>query len=241
MKIILITFALTFILTACGVQPTPVLTEVTPAPEITTPVTLNTPTTAATEQPTPTNTEMTSQSEATLFRIVAGESKLQYEVGEVLFNQNNRFNLAVGVTTQVSGEILVNLVEPQKSSLGTITADISQFTSDNSRRDNALRSRFIETNRYPTVTFIASEIIGLPDTYQTGQAVTLQISGDLTIRETTRPIKFDTLVSLEDNTLTGEATTTILMSDFGFGPIDLAGILKTEDEAKVTLSFIARP
>jgi hypothetical protein len=31
------------------------------------------------------------------------------------------------------------------------------------------------------------------------------------------------------------------MSDFGFGPIDIAGILKTEDEAKVTLNFVARP
>jgi hypothetical protein len=32
-----------------------------------------------------------------------------------------------------------------------------------------------------------------------------------------------------------------LMSDFGFGPISLAGILNTEDEVKINFDFVARP
>jgi hypothetical protein len=31
------------------------------------------------------------------------------------------------------------------------------------------------------------------------------------------------------------------MSDFGFGPIEIFGILATEDEVKVTVDFTARP
>jgi hypothetical protein len=31
------------------------------------------------------------------------------------------------------------------------------------------------------------------------------------------------------------------MSDFKFGPIELFGMLKTEDVAKVTLDLVARP
>jgi hypothetical protein len=31
------------------------------------------------------------------------------------------------------------------------------------------------------------------------------------------------------------------MSDFGFGPISILGMLNTEDDAKVTLTLVARP
>ncbi|HSF82517.1 MAG TPA: YceI family protein [Anaerolineales bacterium] len=240
-KIYLIMFTLALILPACGVQATPVATESAPAPEATALETVNIPTLEPTQAPAPTNTEQSTTPGVATYRIVAGESRLQYEVGEVFLNQNNRFNVAVGVTTQISGDIQVDLAEPQKSNLGPITADISQFTSDNNRRDNALRDRFIESRLFPNVTFVAREISGLPASYQEGQLVPLQISGDLTIRETTRPVTFEATVTIAANTLTGEATTTILMSDFGFGPIDIIGILKTEDEAKISLSFVARP
>jgi hypothetical protein len=45
---------------------------------------------------------------------------------------------------------------------------------------------------------------------------------------------------IEGDTLVGTATTTILMSEYGVGPITLAGILGTEDEVKITLTFVAR-
>jgi polyisoprenoid-binding protein YceI len=125
--------------------------------------------------------------------------------------------------------------------VGTIMADISQFKSDSSRRDNAIRQRYLESGRYPNVTFTPTQIEGLPQTYNEGQEIPLKISGDVTIRETTRPVVFDVLVKLEGDTLSGTANTTILMSDFGFGPIDILGMLKTEDQARLTLTLVARP
>ncbi|MGW8251874.1 MAG: YceI family protein [Anaerolineales bacterium] len=177
----------------------------------------------------------------TAYEIVPGESQLQYEVGEVFINENNRFAVAVGVTPQVEGEILIDRAAPQNSQIGTITADISQFKSDSGRRDNAIRGRFLQSERYPTVTFIPTQIDGLPESYQEGQDIPLNITGDLTIREVTRPASFEAVVRLDGDQLTGQATTTILMSDYDFGPISVAGILKTEDEAKITLDLVARP
>jgi polyisoprenoid-binding protein YceI len=176
-----------------------------------------------------------------VYQIVPGESQLKYEVYETFINDNNRLNLAVGTTPQVTGEVQIDPAAPANSTLGEITADISQFQSDSSRRDNALRDRFIESARYPDVTFVAQSIEGLPTTYQEGEQLVLKISGELTIREVTKPVTFDVTVMLEGDTLSGEAVTTILMSDFGFGPISIGGILNTEDEAKVTLTFVARP
>jgi len=41
--------------------------------------------------------------------------------------------------------------------------------------------------------------------------------------------------------MSGEASTIILMSDFGVGPISILGILETEDEVKINFSFAANP
>jgi polyisoprenoid-binding protein YceI len=195
-------------------------------------------TTAPTDVPTVESAPVTA---ATTFNIIPGESQLQYEVGEVFISENNRFAVAIGITRQVEGEILIDRAAPQNSSIGAITADISQFQSDSGRRDNAIRTRYLESQRYPTVTFVPTQIEGLPESYQEGQEIPLQITGDLTIREVTQPATFDAMVKLEGDQLSGQATTTILMSEYGFGPINIAGILMTEDEVVVTLTFVARP
>ncbi len=185
--------------------------------------------------------DLPTSSGVVIYKIVPGDSSLVYEVGEVFLNRNNQFNVAVGSSPQIEGEIQIDASNPQNSSIGTITADISQFRSDSPRRDSALQDRFIESARYPTVTFIPTSIEGLPVSYQEGEEIPLVIKGNLTIREVTQPVTFDAIVKLDGSTLSGEATTTILMSDYGFGPIDIGGILKTEDEAKVTLIIIAKP
>lgn len=241
-KIGLFVLSLAFLLAACSGQSTPsaepVATQAIPtmaqeaAPTETSAAPAVTEAPAATEAPS---------SGATLYKLVPGESVLQYEVGEVFLNQGNAFNMAVGRTPQVTGEVTLDPAAPPSSSLGTITADVSQFTSDSNRRDGAIQGRFLESSRYPNVTFNATSIEGLPETYQEGQEITFKINGDLTIREVTRPVSFDVRATLSGDTLSGEAVTTILMSDFGFGPISIAGILNTEDEAKVTLFFVARP
>lgn len=255
-KISFILLAFNLVLSACSIAPTstpvpmitvfqPTQVGVTPsAPTATNAVTVlptpDQPEQATQIQPSPSET-LTSSSSPVIYKIIPGESQLTYEVGEVFIDQNNRFNVAVGVSPQITGEITIDLNAPQNSRLGVITADISQFKSDNSRRDNAIRNRFLESARYPTVTFVATQIEGLPQTYQEGQEIQLKIRGDLTVRDVTRSVTFEATVRLQGDTLSGQASTAILMSDFGFGPINLIGILKTEDQVKVTLQFVARP
>lgn len=258
-KIFLLTIALIFIMTACNSQPAAQSLPETSAPQeiSTTPTSQPVPTDepVTTEVPIPTEpmaTETAATKEETVenvasasglvvFNIIPGETQLQYEVGEVFINDSNRFAVAIGVTPQVEGEIQIDRAAPQNSTMGAITADISQFKSDSGRRDNAIRGRFLESERYPNVTFVPTQIEGLPNSFQEGQEIPLKITGDLMIRDVTRPVSFDATVKLEGDQLTGQAMTTILMSEFEFGPINVAGILKTEDEAKVTLTFVARP
>jgi polyisoprenoid-binding protein YceI len=245
-KSLLFVITAALFLAACSSQPAPTARLTNPEPQAAEATSINPP--AATSEPSAESaqeatatTQPAAPAAVVVYKIVPGESSLQYEVGETFINENNRFAMAVGVTPQVSGEITIDHAAPQNSQIGTITADISQFKSDSTRRDNALRDRFIESSRYPNVTFVPTQVEGLPGEYQDGQEIPLEISGDLTIREVTRPVTFDAVVRLEGNQLTGQAVTTILMSDFQFGPISIGGILNTEDEAKVTLNLVARP
>ena len=247
-KTFLILTLFTLLLTACGGQtvqsatkPTAISTQ-SVATESVAP-TADTGT-SPTQPASPTQdspSQAPASSGAVTYKIVPNESNLKFEVGETFINDNNRFNLAVGVTPQVSGEITIDMASPQNSQIGTITADVSQFKSDSSRRDSFIRQHFLESDKYPTVTFVPTQVEGLPQTYTEGQEIPLKISGNVTLHNVTKPVTFDASVKLSGNTLSGVATTSILMSDFGIGPISLMNMLKTEDQVKLTLTIVARP
>ena len=169
-----------------------------------------------------------------------GESSVRYEVGETFINQDNRFAVAVGVTSEINGEITADPASPQSAQMGIIRVDISQFKSDSNRRDNAIRGRWLESSRFPIATFEPVKIEGLPQQYVEGQDYPLKITGRLTVREAAQEVTFDVVTRLQGDTLSGTATTTLQMSSFGVGPISIAGILNTEDQVKLTLQFVAR-
>ena len=241
-KFIVIAVISLFILAGCATQAAPSSTK--PAAAAPTQAEAQ-PTEAHTATPTEAPSETLPQESAPAsgpleLNIVPGESSVSYEVGETFFNQNNRFNVAVGTTTQLSGKINLDPANPQNSSMGTIEVDISQFQSDSGRRDNTIRDRFLESSQYPIATFVPAQIEGLPTSYSEGETLNFKVSGDLTVHEVTRPVTFDVEATLVNNKLQGSATTTILMSDFGVGPIQMAGILGTEDEVKINMQFVAR-
>jgi polyisoprenoid-binding protein YceI len=175
------------------------------------------------------------------FAIVPGESSVTYRVNETFISEGNRLNTAVGTTSVVRGEIFVDRARPANSRVGTVTVDISQFKSDSARRDNAIRTRWLESGRFPVAEFTSTALTGLPDAYQDGREVPVQIAGSLKIRDVTRPVTFASAIKLEGGTLTVTGTTTIKMTDFGFDPPSILGILRSENEAKLEFKFVARP
>ncbi|MCX7976782.1 MAG: YceI family protein [Bellilinea sp.] len=239
---------LVLVLAACAPNPAPQqnpTVESTP----TSTIAIQTPTPepkAVTADPLPTETDEAEPAgddpaETKVFKIVPGESRVTYEVGETFINQNNRFAVAVGVTTEVRGEVYANLTNPPESRIGVIQVDISQFRSDSSRRDGVIRNQWLESARYPIARFEPLRIEGLPEAYSEATPYAFRVIGNLTVKDVTREVVFDITAQLSGETLTGKATTTILMSDFGVGPISILGVLNTEDEVKLTFDFVARP
>jgi len=197
---------------------------------------------AATEITDPTAApESSGSADVRTYVIVPERSKVSYSVGEVFFNDNNRFNLAVGVTQKVNGEVFLNFAVPEQSSIGPVTVDISTFVSNSNRRDNAIRTRWLESQSYPLSTFTPKSVTGIPAQYTDGTEIELQVEGDLTVREVTQPVTFIVKAKLVGEELTGTANTEILMSNFGFDAPDIAGMLKAEDKVVIDFEFVAVP
>ncbi len=163
-----------------------------------------------------------------------------YSVDET-FLSDNRLATAVGRTSTVSGQLEINFDDPAASNLGTIEVDLSTLESDSARRDNAIRNQWLESSRFPLATFTATAIDGLTATPADGEPVTFTLSGDMTVRETTLPVTWDVVATVSGETITGTATTNILMADFGVEPPNIGGILSVTDGVLLTVEFTLTP
>ena len=200
------------------------------------------PTPLVNESPTmsPVPSSSSLAEDAVLYVIDQSKSNVNYGVGETFLNQNNRYNYAEGVTNIVSGNITVNFTEPALSSVGDITVDISAFKSDKTRRDNAIRDRWLESSKFPIAIFTPTQLKGLPEKYIPGDTVDFEIDGSLSVRDAIRPASFSVTLTVNDGEMLGQASARLLMTDFGFDPPDISGILTAENEVDITFIFLAR-
>jgi polyisoprenoid-binding protein YceI len=176
---------------------------------------------------------------ARTFRIVPDQTEASYEVQEQFLNRDLP-NMAVGKTNTVEGEFQFSLDGKPTGQVTKFTVDLRTLTSDESRRDNRIRRQWLESEKYPTAEFVSTEAQNLPASYAEGQEVSFKLVGNLTIREITRPVTFDVIGKLMGDTVTGTASTQILMKDFGFDPPSVAGMLTVKDGVTIRVNFTAK-
>lgn len=175
---------------------------------------------------------------ARVFTIVPAQTTASYEVQETFLQQNLPYT-AIGTTSDVSGQVSIDLSGQPTGEVTEIVVDLRTLKSDSDRRDNAIRERWLESNTYPEARFVSTGIEGAPATYTDGETVSFKLVGDMTIRNVTKPLTFDVQATLQGNTLTGTATTAFLMTDFGFEPPTIAGAISVEEGVKLKIDFTA--
>ena len=171
------------------------------------------------------------------FVLVDG-SQVTYRIDERLGGSDST---AVGTTTVLAGEIAVDRETPSDSVLGTIVVNVERFESDSTLRDKRVRHDFLESTEFPHATFVPTSVDGLPDTSADGERIPVEITGDLTVKETTATETFSGWVRIDDDRLTAEMSTTVLMSTYDVGPIAISGLVSTSDEVELTFSLVAVP
>jgi polyisoprenoid-binding protein YceI len=182
------------------------------------------------------------------FVIVPEQSKATYLADEEFFGDAlSKYGIAageadvVGTTQAIAGQIQLNL-DDLEAALGenTFTVQMNTLTTDRELRDNWIRENGPRFNDYPEAIFRATAIEDAPATYNDGDEVSFKLIGDLTIREITQPVTFDVTARLTGDTLTGVASTRLLMSDFGIDPPNFANTLAVNDEFGIQVDFTAK-
>lgn len=173
----------------------------------------------------------------TTFRIDPSQSEVRFTIHEIL---GGNPNTVIGANSEISGEIQVDFTAPQHAQVGPIEIGAGGFETDSGLRDQSIRTFVLQSNRFPTINFVPTEIIGIPDRVSAGDTMTLQISGDLTIHGVTKTVTFDAHVTMaSDQELIGSASTAILRTDFGLEIPNVPRVAGVEELVNLEIDFVA--
>ncbi len=183
------------------------------------------------------------------FVIDPAASEARYKAQEEFFGRAVQVWAPITVplarTSDIRGEFVIDVVDVDgavqpRIVQGAIEVDLRTLASDSDERDERVRDFYLETADFPLALFVPTEVAAFAAGYTSGEATDFQLSGDMTIREVTAPVTFDVNATLDGPTLTGVATSTLLLSDYDIAPPNMAGFVKVEDELVVTVEFVAR-
>src|SRR2546425_5145898 len=174
------------------------------------------------------------------FQIISAQTTASYSVYENLVFQNKPNNDAVGTTHSVQGSFRIRTGASPLVAATNITVDLRTLQTDSSMRDHFVRQNYLETDTYPTATFISTSTQGLPKTYSDGQVIRFQLIGNLTMHGKTNKEVFDVQGKVAGNMIIGTATSTVYMTDFGIQPPDLANIAIAQNKVLITITFTAK-
>lgn len=179
---------------------------------------------------------------ARVFQIIDTESEARFEIDETLAGNDIVVVGRTGEENDIIGQIVIDPNNPQAATVGTITINVKTLETDQPRRDDAIRTFILKSNQpeYEFVTFRPTAIEGLPESVAIGEPFNFQITGDLTIVDTTRSVTFDvTVIPVSETRIEGTAQTTILYADFGLEVPMPPAVSFVGDEVTLVLTFAA--
>jgi polyisoprenoid-binding protein YceI len=179
-----------------------------------------------------------SSAAAATLVIDSSSSHASYRAREQLAGRNLPSD-AVGTSTAVSGAVVFSADGSIDANQSQVKVDLSKLTSDESRRDNFIKGNTLQTSQFPMATFTARQASGLPTPLPTEGQSTFQLSGDLTVHGVTKPVTWQVTAQFDPNSVSGNATTDVNISDFGMTPPKAGPVLSIQDALTLELAFTA--
>jgi len=170
--------------------------------------------------------------EQLVFTIVPGQSEARYRVREQLAGKDLP-NDAVGVTQAVSGQIVVNADGTLVPGASKFEVDVTGLRSDQARRDGFVSRNVLQTGQHPVVTFVPTEVTGLPAPLPDSGEGSFQMTGDLTILGTTKPVTWEVTLQRDAGTLAAQAGTSFTFTDFGIPQPRVPVVLSVDETIKL--------
>ena len=173
------------------------------------------------------------------YGVVADGSEVRYRVREQLVGLSFP-NDAVGATSAVEGGVTFDGQGRVLPGDSRFTIDLRTLRSDEARRDNYVRRNTLETDRYPTVTFVPTEARRLPFPLPQSGSVPFELVGDLTVKDATRRVTWDATASFDGPRISVRARTAFRFGDFGLKVPRVSVVLGVEDDIKLEADLVLR-
>ncbi len=174
------------------------------------------------------------------FIIDTSRSTAVFLIDEVIRGEPNTVE---GTTSEIGGQVSVDLADVSSAQISDLVINGRTFSTGSSFRDRAIRGPVIlnsAEDEFEFITFSPKSIDGLSGSAAVGDTLTFQVSGDLTIKGTTRQETFDVSVNFIDPvTIEGSATATVLRDSYGIGIPNAPGVADVSNEVEISLFFAA--
>jgi polyisoprenoid-binding protein YceI len=173
-----------------------------------------------------------------LFVIQPEASQAQFQIEEVLAGSPNT---VIGTTHKVAGVIRLDLARPAASQVGPITVETGTLVTDNSFRNRAISNFILQSGKYPLATFTSTALAGMPASMAVGATFKFTLTGDLTLRDITKPVTFEVAVTAEAaDRISGKATATVRRADFALTIPSVPQVASVSEDVRLEFDFTAQ-
>jgi polyisoprenoid-binding protein YceI len=146
-------------------------------------------------------------------------------------------NDAVGVTSAITGEIVLDDAGKVIPGRSKITVDLRTLKSDRERRDGFIQRRTLETETHPMAVLEVTGITGLAHPLATSGVLAFALTGNLTIHGTTKPTTWQVTATAGADGFRGSAKTSFTFEEFGLTKPRVAMVLSVEDTIGLEYDF----
>lgn len=125
-----------------------------------------------------------------------------------------------------------------------VKVNTTKLASEETRRDSAIATRGLETQKFPEATFKLTSPIVLTGTPVANQEMSVTAKGDLTLHGTTKSVEVPLKATWTGNEIKvatlGEGLP-IAMADYGISPIEIPGFVKTDENGTLEMQLLFVP
>lgn len=143
---------------------------------------------------------------------------------------------AAGRTSDVTGSVTV---VGTKVTAAQVNVNMTTLKSDKAQRDNQIRNRGLETNKFPTASFQLSAPVQLPSITE-GKVFNLTATGSLTLHGVTKQITVPLQAKESGSQFAVQGSFPIVMADYSIEPPSIGSFVEVDGngsfEFLITLS-----
>ena len=148
---------------------------------------------------------------------------------------------AVGATNDLTGTMVLDETGKVVAAESKFVVDLRTLKSGRDRRDRYLQRRTLETELYPTIELVLTELPGLPFPLPESGAFSFELVGDMTLHGVTRQIGWQVTAEAKDGGFYGTAKTSFTFDAFEMTQPRMAMLLSVADTIRLEYDFYLIP